>query len=288
MQHNRFNQADNQVQVNEAVNQSRRIQACDNPQGAFQQYQQQFTQPFFQQPSGMFTQNPIINNQPMMQNPILPASCGYHDIGIAKYSNTKIQSVANHLLGAHSVQRFIESKDFKVACRYTFSEVELVTVFTEEDGTKAELMLKFKYAKDFTPENVSVAYLNGKDNSDKNEVFAASNGYINRVIQYVNSLLKDKTPTLDVNYIHFGFTTNFFLREVTVKDGAKYLYLDTSLDNVYVSYELIILIKGKDVMLVVTDEYDGTVMLSCCVNYSNRNIAGVISTLESTVRTLTY
>lgn len=83
-------------------------------------------------------------------------------------------------------------------------------------------------------------------------------------------------------------TTNFFLREVTVKDGAKYLYIDTTLDNVYVSYELIILIKGKDVMLVVTDECDGTVMLSCCVRYSNRNIAGVVSTLESTVRTLTY
>ena len=223
-----------------------------------------------------------------MPCPSLNGILAYQDNSTVKYSNIKHQQLAYHLLDARSVQNFIESKGFKVASKYNLDKVELKTVFTEEDGTKAELMLKFKYDKDFTPENVSVAYLNGKDNSDKNEVFTASNGYINRVIQYVNSLLKDKTPTLDVNYIHFDFTNNFFVREVTVKDGAKYLYLDTTIDNVYVSYELIILIKGKDVLLVVTDECDGTVTLSCCVNYSNRNIACVISTLESLVRTLAY
>lgn len=70
MQHNQFNQADNQVQVNEVVRQDRRIQASDNPQGAFHQYQQQF----MQQPTGMFNQNPVINNQPPMPCPSLNLS----------------------------------------------------------------------------------------------------------------------------------------------------------------------------------------------------------------------
>lgn len=148
MQHNQFNQADNQVQVNEVVRQDRRIQASDNPQGAFHQYQQQFMQQqplFMQQPTGMFNQNPVINNQPPIPCPSLNGILAYQDNSTVKYSNIKHQQLAYHLLDARSVQNFIESKGFKVASKYNLDKVELKTVFIEEDGSTAELAITFDY-----------------------------------------------------------------------------------------------------------------------------------------------
>ena len=288
MQHNQFNQADNQV-----VRQDRRIQASDNPQGAFHQYQQQFMQQqplFMQQPTGMFNQNRVINNQPPMPRPSLNGILAYQDNSIVKYSNIKHQQLAYRLLDARSVQNFIESKGFKVASKYSLDKVELKTVFIEEDGSTAELAITFDYLanRGLIPEGVNVEYLNGKDNSDKNEVFGATNGHVNRVIQHVVTLLDGKTPTLSVDYIQLGITTNFFVREVIIKDTTKYLYLDTVTDGNYKSYELVISVKGTNVELVVNDERTGIVVLNCSVDYGKRNIAEVISTLESLVRTLTY
>ena len=303
MQHNRFNQADKQAKADKAKTEreakdkewriDRRIQACDNPQGAFQQYQQQFTQQqphLMQQPSGMFNQNPVINNQPPMQCPSLNGILPYQDNSTVKYSNTKHQPLAHHHLDARGVQNFIESKGFKVASKYNLDKVELKTIFIEEDGSTAELAITFDYLanKWFTPEGVKVEYLSSKDNSDKNEVFGTINGYANRVIQHVVTLLDGKTPTLSVDYIQLGITNNFFVREVIIKDTTKYLYLDTVIDGNYKSYELVIFIKGTNVEFVVNDERNGIVVLNCSVDYGKRNIAEVISTLESLVRSLAY
>ena len=101
---------------------------------------------------------------------------------------------------------------FQISITLHHYKVELKTVFIEEDGSTAELAITFDYLvnRGLIPEGVNVEYLNGKDNSDKNEVFGATNGHVNRVIQHVVTLLDGKTPTLSVDYIQLGITTNFF------------------------------------------------------------------------------
>ena len=210
----------------------------------------------------------------------------YQDFNIAKYSNTKNQVYATHQTGMLSIQKFIESKGFKVACKYNLNEVVLKTVFKEEDGSTAELILTLSYNRKFVPESVGVAYLNGEGNSDKDEVFTATNGYVNRVIRYVSELLEGKTPTVSVDYIQLGITTNFYVREVAVKDNVKYLYLDVAVAGIYKSYELAISVKGTDIGLTVIDEHSGVMVLSCWVDYSEPNIVEVVSILEALVRAL--
>ena len=78
------------------------------------------------------------------------------------------------------------------------------------------------------------------------------------------------------------------VREVIIKGTTKYLYLDTVTDGNYKSYELVISVKGTDVELVVKDERNGVVVLKYSVDYGKCNIAEVISTLESLIRTLAY